>query len=271
MRCGRSAARWRSPRARAGTCSTRLLVPRARAPEAALVPGVEILGVESLQEAVDVLAGRAEPVPPPPPEPEPDARAAAGPVGRARPERAHPGARGHRRGRPQPLPARSARHRQDDAGPPAAVDPAAARPRRGARGHAHPVGRGPARGRRPRHRAGRSARPITRSPPPDWSGAARTRCPGEATLAHHGVLFLDELVRVRPSQPRGAAPAARGRARDDRARPAGGRVPDPVHARRRLQPVPVRARRRGAAAARRPTSRATSAGSAARCSTGSTC
>ncbi len=51
---------------------TRLLLPRARAPEAALVPGVEILGIESLQEAVDVLAGRAEPVPPPPPEPEPE-------------------------------------------------------------------------------------------------------------------------------------------------------------------------------------------------------
>jgi len=52
----------------------RLLVPRARAAEAALVPGVTVLGIDSLQEAVDVLAGRAEPPPPPAAaeEPEPD-------------------------------------------------------------------------------------------------------------------------------------------------------------------------------------------------------
>src|SRR5215211_508694 len=53
----------------------RLLLPRARAQEAALVPGVAVLGIESLHESVDVLAGRAEPPPPPQPveeaEPEP--------------------------------------------------------------------------------------------------------------------------------------------------------------------------------------------------------
>jgi magnesium chelatase family protein len=49
----------------------RLLLPRARAREAALVPGVAVLGIESLQEAVDVLAGRAEPPAPPEPDPEP--------------------------------------------------------------------------------------------------------------------------------------------------------------------------------------------------------
>jgi magnesium chelatase family protein len=47
---------------------TRLLVPRGRAREAALVPGLEVLGVGELREAVDVLAGRAEP-PPLPAEP----------------------------------------------------------------------------------------------------------------------------------------------------------------------------------------------------------
>jgi magnesium chelatase family protein len=44
---------------------SRLLLPLARAREAALVPGVTVLGVASLREAVDVLAGRAEPPPPP--------------------------------------------------------------------------------------------------------------------------------------------------------------------------------------------------------------
>jgi magnesium chelatase family protein len=50
----------------------RLVLPQSRAPEAALVPGVAVLGIESLSEAVDVLAGRAEPPPPPPPAPEPE-------------------------------------------------------------------------------------------------------------------------------------------------------------------------------------------------------
>jgi magnesium chelatase family protein len=51
---------------------SRLVLPRSRAPEAALVPGVAVLGIESLEEAVDVLAGRREPppVPEPPDEPE---------------------------------------------------------------------------------------------------------------------------------------------------------------------------------------------------------
>jgi magnesium chelatase family protein len=45
----------------------RLVLPRARAQEAALVPGITVVGIDSLQGAVDVLAGRAEPPPPPPP------------------------------------------------------------------------------------------------------------------------------------------------------------------------------------------------------------
>jgi magnesium chelatase family protein len=49
----------------------RLLLPHARASEAALVPGVAPLGVETLTEAVDVLAGRAEPPPVPAAEPLP--------------------------------------------------------------------------------------------------------------------------------------------------------------------------------------------------------
>jgi magnesium chelatase family protein len=49
---------------------SRLLLPLARAREAALVPGVTVLGIESLREAVDVLTGRAEPPPAPEPPPE---------------------------------------------------------------------------------------------------------------------------------------------------------------------------------------------------------
>jgi magnesium chelatase family protein len=52
----------------------RLIVPRARAREAALVPELEVLGVEHLQEAVEVLRGVREPAPLPAREPDgPDA------------------------------------------------------------------------------------------------------------------------------------------------------------------------------------------------------
>jgi magnesium chelatase family protein len=44
----------------------RLLCPHDRAREAALVPDLEVLGVTALQEAADVLAGRAEAAAPPP-------------------------------------------------------------------------------------------------------------------------------------------------------------------------------------------------------------
>ena len=77
-------------------------------------------------------------------------------------------------------------------------------------------------------------------------------------------------VRVRPPEPRGAAPAARGRPRHDRPRPAGDGLPDALHARRRLEPVPVRPRRRALPVHARPTSPATAAASPARCWTAST-
>ncbi|WP_037411930.1 YifB family Mg chelatase-like AAA ATPase, partial [Candidatus Solirubrobacter pratensis] len=46
----------------------RLVLPRARAREAALVPDVQILGVESLEQVVATLEGHAEPAPLPEPE-----------------------------------------------------------------------------------------------------------------------------------------------------------------------------------------------------------
>ena len=48
----------------------RIVVPRSRAREAALVEGLEVLGVESLVETVAVLRGDVEPCPLPPPLPE---------------------------------------------------------------------------------------------------------------------------------------------------------------------------------------------------------
>src|SRR5215212_6624278 len=50
----------------------RLLLPRGRAREAALVPEVAVLGVEHLQEAVEVLRGDREPAPVPDRDCEPD-------------------------------------------------------------------------------------------------------------------------------------------------------------------------------------------------------
>jgi magnesium chelatase family protein len=51
----------------------RLVVPASRVREARLVPGVDAVGVGTLHEGVDVLAGRAEPPPPPPDPPPPSA------------------------------------------------------------------------------------------------------------------------------------------------------------------------------------------------------
>ena len=97
--------------------------------------------------------------------------------------------------------------------------------------------------------------PVSRAAPHDLdrrAGRRRQPAAGRArsTLAHRGVLFLDELCEFSPRRAGGAAPAAGGRRG---ARSRGPRdaieLPCRLHAGRRRQPVPLRARRRARATA----------------------
>ena len=111
-----------------------------------------------------------------------------------RPGAGTPRARDRGRRWSQPAARRAARHRQDDARPPAARHPAAARRRGIPRGDADPLGRRrPVAGSEPRARAA-----VPGATPLGLAGRDRRRRRrgprvGEATLAHRGVLFLDEL------------------------------------------------------------------------------
>ena len=166
------------------------------APESACeaeLAGVEAVPVRHLAEAVAYLRGELRP---------PAGRAA----GRGRPEPDQPDladVRGQERARRALELAAAGGHNLLLAGPPGTGktmlgrrlpgDPAAARAARGARGDAHPLGRGLLPPERPL---------ITRRPfrAPHHSastaaivGGGSGPRPGEASLAHRGVLLLDEL------------------------------------------------------------------------------
>jgi magnesium chelatase family protein len=172
---------------------SRLLLPRARAQEAALVAGLTVLGIESLQEAVDVLAGRGEPPPPPEhvPEPEPEPLLDLADVRGQNaliPALEVAAAGGHNvymhgpPGTGKTMLARRLPSILPPMTPAEAVDVTRIQSVSGLNG-----GRGGLVARRP-FRAPHHT--ISAS---GLVGGGSHPLPGEATLAHHGVLFLDEL------------------------------------------------------------------------------
>jgi magnesium chelatase family protein len=176
----------------------RIVLPRCRAREAALVPEIDVVGVDSLRELVATLSGVSEPqaMPPQPPELDPpdtdlaDVRGHNGLI----PGLEVAAAGGHNlflQGPPgtgKTMIARRLPSILPPLGPEEAIEVTRIQSIAGLRGAAGLVKARPFRA--PHHTI--SAAGLV--------GGANPPQPGEATLAHRGVLFLDELSEfARPS------------------------------------------------------------------------
>ncbi len=221
---------------------SRVVVPAGNAREAALVPGVEVEPIETLRDLVRLLRGEelvdtvlAPEAPPPDPPPIPDLAEVAGqPTGRLAMELAAAGGHHVLMLGPPGAGKTMLAERLPGLLPPLseeqALEVTAVHSVAGALPSEAPLVRTPP-FRNPHHSASLAA--IV-------GGGSRWLRPGAASLAHRGVLFLDEASRVPAEGARCAAPAARKRRHRDRSRVRRRAVPGALHAGPGGQSVSVR-------------------------------